>query len=282
MENAKYLALEYGSIRSPLCNVHRSRGTQPAARFHYHDFYQIYFVIKGILRHETRTEAETLYSGDCFVIPPDFPHRIRRLAEDTEFYAFSFRREFLTASADPAAVALLEKLTPGHTRPRLSLSAEQLSGLEQLLVYCLREFSGQREGWETAVRGVLTAILVLLSRQSPEPADPENGIWECIAYLDAHICEPVPVSRLLEQYHFSASTFHRSFCRCTGRSFRDYVTEKRMEKACALLRQTRLPAARIAELCGYADYAGFYRAFAGRTGVSPRKYRQMGPESEKP
>jgi hypothetical protein len=209
MEQGNYLALEYGEIRNPLCNVHRSRGTLPATRLHYHDFYQIYLLVKGALRHETPSDAQVLYSGDCFVIPPAFPHRIRRLAEDTEFYAFSFRREFLWGAADPAAVALLETLTPGDARLKISLSGTQLSGLEQLLEYSLKEFTAQQPGWETAVRGILTAVLVLLSREAPEPAD--QGIRECVAYLDAHISQPICLADLLQRCHLSASTFYRSF-----------------------------------------------------------------------
>lgn len=274
MEQANYLALEYGSIRSPLCNIHRSRGTLPAARLHYHDFYQIYLLIKGQLRHETQTDAQILYSGDCFVIPPEFPHRIQRMAEDTEFYAFSFRREFLSASTDPAVGGLLEKLTPKDTRLKISLPGNRLSGLEQLLEYSLREFTAQQEGWETAVRGMLTAILVLLSREAPELADSEKGFRECIAYLDAHICEPVRINDLLARYHVSASTFYRRFRALTGKSFRDYVTQKRLEKACMLLRDTDIPVRSVGGMCGFSDHAGFYRVFVAHTGVSPRKYRE--------
>lgn len=274
MEQGNYLALEYGEIRNPLCNVHRSRGTLPATRLHYHDFYQIYLLVKGALRHETPSDAQVLYSGDCFVIPPAFPHRIRRLAEDTEFYAFSFRREFLWGAADPAAVALLETLTPGDARLKISLSGTQLSGLEQLLEYSLKEFTAQQPGWETAVRGILTAVLVLLSREAPEPAD--QGIRECVAYLDAHISQPICLADLLQRCHLSASTFYRSFRAFTGKSFRAYVADKRLEKACGMLRDTDIPVTRIGELCGFGDHAGFYRAFTARTGVSPRRFRENG------
>jgi len=120
---------------------------------------------------------------------------------------------------------------------------------------------------------------VLLSREAPAPTD--NGIRECVAYLDAHICEPVSVSGLVERCHLSVSAFNRSFRDYTGKNFRTYVADKRMEKACSLLRDTQIPAARIGELCGFADYAGFYRAFVARTGVCPRKYRENGRKCQK-
>lgn len=281
MEKAKYLALEYGSIRNPACNVHRSQGTAPASRMHYHDFYQIYFLIRGRLEHTSLTDSSTLYSGDCFVIPPEFPHRIWQQTEETEFYAFSFRREFLISGADPSVGALLDKLTPEDTRLRISLFGWHRMVLEQMMQYSLQEFTAQQMGWETAIRGVLTTMLVLLSREAPDAAPRHTAIRQCIAYLDAHICEPVSQAFLLEKFHFSASTFHRSFVAYTGKNFRTYVREKRLDQACILLRDTDLPAARIAEICGFGDYAGFYRAFAARTKVSPREYRQYGLKSKK-
>lgn len=272
MENAKYLALEYGKIRSPLCNVHKSQGTLPATRLHYHDFYQIYFLIKGRLTHYAEGIESVLHSGDCFILPPNVPHRIERGDPDTLFYSFSFREEFLFGE-------MPECLTDGRPRLRLTLDGRALSRMEGLLHCALEEFEGQQSGWEDVLRGLLTAILVLLSRADDTEStggQDREVMHACIQYIQENLHGPLDLGALQQEYHLSPSTFYRAFRRHTGYNFREYVLQKRVEQACSLLRQTKLPLSQVALQCGFGNYSGFYRIFRDRTGLPPREYRNRG------
>lgn len=272
MESAKYLALEYGKIRNPSCNVHKSQGTLPATRLHYHDFYQIYFLIKGSLTHYAEGGERVLHSGDCFILPPNVAHRIERGDPDTLFYSFSFRREFLPEGI-PSCLA------EGNSRLRLTPDGPSLSRLERLLRCALEEFEDQQPGWEDALRGLLTAILVLLSRTDDTQASTgrETEVMNtCIQYIQENLGGPLELAALQQKYHLSASTFYRAFHRRTGESFQNYVLQRRVERACSLLRQTKLPLSQVAQQCGFGNYSGFYRAFRDRTGLSPREYRNYG------
>lgn len=268
----KYLSMEYGSIRCKFCNIHKSSGTLPATRMHYHDFYQIYFITKGKLLHRSAEDQLLLHSGDCFIIPPHFLHSIGKVQESPEFYAFSFRPDFL----DVAVLSLLPQLqTPETLSLGLSLSGGEIHVLEQLLECCLREFEQQSFGWETAVKGMLQAILVLFSRAYSDTHPVfacQSAITECVQYVDTHFREDIRLDKLLSRYHFSVSGFYRAFREVTGKSFRQYLTQKRLEHVCFLLRSTNLPLQAIAEQCGYADYSAFYRAFRKHVGLSPAQY----------
>ena len=272
MVQYKYLSMEYGSIHSEFCNIHKSSGTLPATKMHYHDFYQIYFITKGKMLHRTPEQQCLLLSGDCFIIPPHFPHSIEKGKESPEFYAFSFRPDFL----DVAVLSLLPQLqTPETLRLGLSLSGGEIHMLEQLLECCLREFEQQSFGWETAVKGMLQAILVLFSRAYSDTHPVfvgQSAIIECVQYVDTHFREDIRLDKLLSRYHFSVSGFYRAFRDMTGKSFRQYLTQKRMEHASFLLRSTNLSLQAVADQCGYADYSAFYRAFCKHTGLNPAQY----------
>lgn len=60
----------------------------------------------------------------------------------------------------------------------------------------------------------------------------------------------------------------------TGKTFKELLLEKRLDKAAVLLRTTRLPIGDIIRLVGYENTSYFYRVFTARCGVSPRKYRE--------
>ena len=54
----------------------------------------------------------------------------------------------------------------------------------------------------------------------------------------------------------------------------EYIKECRVEKACELLRSTRLPVCEIAEICGIPDYNYFSKIFKRKLGISPREFRK--------
>lgn len=279
MSDCKYLSMEYGSVRNSFCNIHKSHGTNPAAQMHYHDFYQLYLITRGQLHHRAEDQQLTLYSGDCFIIPPYFPHCIGRGVETPEFYSFSFRKDFLPEGAAEHApiAALMELLKPESLKLGLSLSGRELHRLEQLLSHALEEFEGQQPGWECALQGVLCAVLVIFARAyaAGRPEAPvASAIQDSIGYINLHFREDIRLKDLLRRYHFSGSGFYRAFRAHTGKSFQQYLTDCRIDLACTLLRDSDQPASVISDSCGFGDYSSFYRSFQSKTGVSPAQYRK--------
>lgn len=78
--------------------------------------------------------------------------------------------------------------------------------------------------------------------------------------------------------NMSPSYLSSLFKRETGKSFIEYLTEIRLEKAAELLSKTDLPSYLIAEKVGYENINYFGRAFKKEKGVSPSQYRSSRPE----
>ena len=60
----------------------------------------------------------------------------------------------------------------------------------------------------------------------------------------------------------------------TGRTIREHVEEKRLERLRHLLETTALPLAAIAERCGFASRQYLSLVFRRRTGQTPGEWRQ--------
>ena len=102
-----------------------------------------------------------------------------------------------------------------------------------------------------------------------------SNVWDCIDYINGHFKEDIKLKDVLEKFHFSHSTFLRAFTANTGKNFRTYLIDCKIEYACALLRETNKPSAIISSECGFYDYSAFYRAFCRRMKISPNKYRSI-------
>ena len=79
----------------------------------------------------------------------------------------------------------------------------------------------------------------------------------------------------------SASYFSTMFKQHTGKTFVEYLTGRRIEKAKELLKFTDLKNYEIASKIGYADPNYFSVLFKKMTGDSPTEYRQK-TASERP
>ena len=67
--------------------------------------------------------------------------------------------------------------------------------------------------------------------------------------------------------------FSRLFLSVTGKSFRQYFLELRIEKAKQLLADETVKTYYVAESCGYKELSSFSRAFKKETGKYPGQYR---------
>jgi AraC-like DNA-binding protein len=78
------------------------------------------------------------------------------------------------------------------------------------------------------------------------------------------------LSRVLK---LTPRTLNRRLAR-DGERFLDLVKRVRSERACALLRDGRLPVTQIAYQLGYRDSVNFSRAFRRELGMTPSEYRR--------
>lgn len=280
MAEAKYLSIHYGAAKSSCFNVHKSSGTTGAKKLHYHDFFQIYFIKEGVLVHHSENESIELVAGDCFIVPPFFNHYISA-KEAPVFYSCSFKEDFL----DDALIQnkyikeLLAMLTPKNTLLKLTLKADKINHIKNLLTYSVSEFEEQAPGWECAVKGLLSNILILFYRTykkgNAQTYNSSSSMQDCLTYINVHFKEDLHLDDILKKFHFSHSTFLREFKKVTGESYQSYLKDLRINYACILLRETNKSISSVCNECGYWDYSAFYRSFYDKTKTSPIKYREM-------
>jgi AraC-like DNA-binding protein len=92
--------------------------------------------------------------------------------------------------------------------------------------------------------------------------------------IDAQLDGEVSPAALAQQCGLSPSHFARAFRRSTGRAPHQWLTQRRVEKAKGLLRETAAPLTEIAAACGFADQSHFTRVFARAVGATPGQWRR--------
>ena len=100
------------------------------------------------------------------------------------------------------------------------------------------------------------------------------AVDRAIAYIQAHLSEPLSVEDMAASTGYSASYFSHLFTQDTGMSPYQFVVRSRVEHAQQLLMTTHQTVQEIAFQCGFNSAANFCYTFRRFTGLSPHAYRQ--------
>ncbi len=116
----------------------------------------------------------------------------------------------------------------------------------------------------------------LAYRDSQPNGQYKNLIRQAREYIQHHYADPeLSLNEAASQANLSASHFSVVFSQETGQTFKEYLTEVRINKAKELLRMTSLRSADIAYQVGYNDPHYFSTAFKKNTGLTPIEFRSQ-------
>lgn len=93
--------------------------------------------------------------------------------------------------------------------------------------------------------------------------------------VEARFAEALTLQELADAEGLGLRQFCRAFRQATGRSPYQYLLQRRVEHAMALIGEG-VPLAEVAARCGFSDQSQLTRIFVGQTGVTPGRYRERG------
>lgn len=101
-----------------------------------------------------------------------------------------------------------------------------------------------------------------------------GSVTRAIRIMEERFTEPLTLQDIASAIHLNASYFSHVFKKETGRSFVQFFTDLRMEKAMQLLANTELNVTEVAGRVGYDLPNYFAKLFKQSTGLSPKEYRR--------
>ena len=111
-------------------------------------------------------------------------------------------------------------------------------------------------------------------REQESNSQNKKLISRALAYIDEnYMHDSLSLNTVAAEAEVSANYLSAVFSQNMKKTFVEYVTEKRMEKAKKLLKSTALSSGEIAAQVGYKDSHYFSFVFKKTQGMSPREYR---------
>jgi AraC-like DNA-binding protein/quercetin dioxygenase-like cupin family protein len=239
---------------------------------HWHDYYELVYVIEGTADHVVNGVPHPLSPGSLFLLTPaDFHEIVPDSAESLLCY---------NVVIDPAALdgQQLNELLPTPSDGSV-LMASGYPDAEADFRRLWKESREGRPGTEALMQALLRCILIEFARRCeagaapPRPQRNDSGIARAVLYVDHHFREPLTLADVAAQAHLSPNYFSERFRDFTGTSFQAYLQQRRLRFARSLLAATDLGVTEACHAAGFNSVSHFGRAYRRRYGQAPSAYR---------
>ena len=282
----------YTDMQRPGCEIHHSRDDyaryahmvrsqrQPVG-LHHHDFYEIFCFLSGDMEYHIEDRRYRLQPGDILTISPSelhqpvfipaqgFYERIVLWIDQDTVQPLCREQEDLTACFGPA----------GGVRSNLLRPEKETAALLRMLMDRLIAVPPQESAYgkvtERALLALILAELNLLSLRTLAGTAPETShrplskyTVAAVAYIAAHLNEPIPLQALAKACFVSEQHLLRIFKEEMGMSVHRYITQKRLLTARQHL-HNGMPAQQAAQQCGFSSYSTFWRCYKKEYGEAP-------------
>ena len=137
--------------------------------------------------------------------------------------------------------------------------------------------------WPCRSRGLLLELLFYLAKPFDNGDDSASKLSippnyskltvDVISYLQSSYNQKLSASLMARIFHTNRTTLLNEFKKSTGVSLSQYLTQKRLQIATALLRDTQLSVTEICERTGFSDVSYFSKAFKKEINYTPSEYR---------
>lgn len=288
---AEFVNLERFHAKARHYHIYRIRSTYLDHQPHYHNYYQICFVVSGELQHIQQSQTVRLTAGNAFIVPPGFVHALHFENTRSEIYSLAFEWDLFSPSFPQSeAGRFLSALHAGDPqsigmRLRTVLDKEQRKHLQNILDCLIWQQQDDGPNILSAAPNLVASVLQLLiqsyySQPQNAPHTPTSRdagtVEQCLEYIDTHFREDLSLNELCKQFGLSRSVFCAAFPQLSGLPLRQYIAQKRIAEAQMLIRSQReLSLSQICALVGYQDDTTFYRNFLKIAGVTPSQYRNL-------
>lgn len=241
---------------------------------HFHETYEIYYLIDGKRRYVIEDKMYDIYPGDMILIPEMVTHKVWN-SPDTQ--ADEYHARYLLT---PKKEDIPEIFLPCFDTHFYRLTESE----KKVIVNCFEDLQRNQKKDEYSPyynQANLVKILHTLTKSKASTklnshfTQKDIRMQEAATYIKNTCSQQITLEELAARYSFTKEYFSTIFKETTGFGFNEYLNQMRISKSMNLLTGTALTITEISTQCGFNDSNYFSAVFKKITGMPPQKFRKI-------
>lgn len=266
---------------------------------HYHPYYELFYIVDGSCKMFVEHRLFNCNPGDLIILPEGMLHRSQYEKDvRVDRVTFSFTQEFAYSLDQSISHDFLDKNLPLNKIHFEGSNRVEIEGLFEKLLVCFNSFAMESENSElnsgvkvertsglekiqikVLILQIFMAVIrlaVICDSSGREQLIDEvtDKIQSSAKFIFENYSSDISLKQAASIAGMSETYFSRKFHEITGYSFKEYLTNVRIQHAIKMLQACSCSVTQIATTCGFNDGNYFGDAFRKKTGLSPRAFRK--------
>ncbi|TVY11745.1 AraC family transcriptional regulator [Paenibacillus cremeus] len=266
-----------------ILRFHEDRTANFKEVYHAHQGMEMLYIHEGCGQVVLDRSIYPLQPGSLLIIRPFQLHRIQMFTgPDAPYIRSLFVFEPYVLDKYLAAFPSLRELfhhlvTDKKWKQVVTLDAGEFG---QLCRFGQRRIAEAQESERLEQRAwMLISILTLLKPRMENKlaftSEHMPAVERIIQWIDHHYMQSFELEALAKAVHLSSVYVSKLFRKSVGSSITEYLTARRIQQACWLLKTEELSVKEIGEAVGISNASYFCQLFKANTGISPYQYKKL-------
>lgn len=257
-------------IRDNTISYEKVSNQRKICQVHYHEEYELYYLINGETKYFVGDEIFHLCEGDFILVPKEILHYTdSEQCLHNERILVNFGEDMIDESAAPILARLSqEKL--------IYMPSGKRYQAEELLQRLLTEYDEKNEHYSLILKLGITELLILLYRwgnsSRPNLTETDKMMQKISEFIRKNYDTDLSLKLLSQYFSISESHLSRRFKAFAGVGLNEYIKYVRLHHATKLLETTTASITDVSSLCGFNDSNYFANVFKKAKGITPYKY----------
>ena len=259
--------------RDTLVSRYRITNKRIAGAIHYHNEYELYYMIDGNTTFLIDGEIYSIEKGNFVLVPKGVPHLTDNQNHQNivERFLLSFNECIFTEKYK----YILEALT--ETRI-IHVPDTILPQLEKLLYKIESEYKHNEKGRDELMDAYILQLMILIYRhrykKKTKIRESDKIVYDVSDYIMNHYSEDISLKYISKTFNISEGYLSRKFKEVSGLCINQYITYVRVNNAEKLLENSKYSITQIADMCGFCGSTYFSSVFKKFKGMAPLTFRK--------
>lgn len=281
MKETTYTGLEFEEVFQDFYFLsYLGTDTLEKVQAHKHGFYELIFYINGDIEYIIDQSSYTPFLGDILMIAPSTVHEAT-LAKESEAYRryiLWITKDFVQSLVDydPSMINLFQSVNNSNFY-HVRFEQKKMNHLIHLLAEISECQYTKEFSYLTKCRSMLHNLFYELNSTIYQDEyyksnyQKKDVYLKITDYIKQNLKGDLSLDTLADEFYMSKFHMLHIFKEKMSIPIHKYIVIRRLEYGKSLILSGET-ISKVHTLCGFKDYATFYRAFVKRYGMSPKEY----------